>query len=101
MPDDPNARSAESPLGGCAMACGFLFVFVAILYPLLLVLTRSYEPEMLILPLGAGGLAFCVGHLLALAALGSNSARSRQRGKRALLVMWGGVALWGGLWLIV
>ena len=100
MPDDPNARSAESPLGGCALACGLLFVLATIFYPVLLVLTRSYEPDLLVLPLGVGALAFLVGHLLAFVALGSNSARSRKRGRRALLVMWGGVALGGGLVLV-
>ena len=100
MSEEAQSGSDGSPLGGCALASGAVFVLAAILYPILLVLIRSYEPEMLFLPLGVGGLAFLIGHLLALVALGSKAEKSRKRGKRALRVMWGGVALWGGLWLV-
>jgi hypothetical protein len=92
---------AESPAGGCALGCGSLFVLVGIILPLLLVFTRSYEPEMLLFPLGVGGPAFLVGHILAFVALGSKSDAVRKSGKRALLVMWSGVALFGGVYLVL
>jgi hypothetical protein len=83
---------AESPAGGCSLGCGSFFVLVAIVYPLLLAFTRSYEPDLMVIPFAIGGLSFVVGHILAVVALRSSSNGSRRLAKAALLVMWGGIA---------
>lgn len=101
MTDDAQPKSGpETATGGCALGCGSLFVVAGIAFPLLLVLTRRYEPEKLMVPLLVGGPSFLLGHILAIVAIQSKSDAARQRGKRALLVMWSGVAVFVVVYLI-
>jgi len=55
-------------------------------------LGRSYEPETLFVPFVIGGPSFLVAHILAVVALRSKSDDTRRRGKRALQLVWGGIA---------
>lgn len=94
-PPPPRPTSPHTATGGCALGCGFLFVLAGLAYPLVLILTRRYEFDKIMLPLGVGGGSFLLGHILAIRALLSPSDAAKTSGKRALAVMWGGVAVAG------
>jgi uncharacterized membrane protein YhhN len=94
MTDDTEPKSGpETATGGCALGFGSLFVLAGIAFPLVLVFTSRFELERLMVPLFVGGPSFLLGHILAIVAIQSKSDAARQSGKRALLVMWSGVAV--------
>jgi hypothetical protein len=102
MTDDVQPKSGpEAAAGGCALGCGSLFVLAGVAFLLLLGFTRSYEPEKLWALLGVGCPSFLLGHILAIVAIQSRSDAARQNGKRALLVMWGGMAVLALVYLIL
>jgi len=57
------------------------------------VLGGSYEPDILLFPFLLGVPAFFVTHILAIIALFSRSQETRHWGKRALWIIWGGIAV--------
>ncbi len=84
----PSSRS-----GGCSIGCASVFVVFGLLWPLLHLLGRSYEPETLFIPFFIGGPSFVVAHILAMVAFRSKSEDTKRRGKRALQLIWGGFAV--------
>lgn len=82
-----------SPTGCCSLGCASVFVFAALVWPLLHVIGRTYEPEVLFFPLMIGAPAFFIGNGLALFAMSSADPRARRGGKWALGLMWGAVTL--------
>jgi len=82
-----------NPSGGCSIGCASFFVLLAIVWPLLHVIGGSYEPDILFFPFVLGVPAFMVTHILAIIALFSRSAEIQQRGKQALWIIWGGIAV--------
>lgn len=87
---DPNGGN---PSGGCSAGCASFFVLLVVVWPLLHVLGGSYEPDILLFPFLLGVPAFVVSHILAIIALFSKSAETRRWGKRALWIVWGGIAV--------
>ena len=86
---DPNGGNSA---GGCSAGCASFFVLLVDVWPLLHVLDRSYEPDILLFPVLLGAPAFLVTHVLAIIALHSCSRDSHRWGKRALWILWGGIA---------
>jgi hypothetical protein len=97
---NPQPSKFGNPSGGCSTGCAFFFVLIAVVWPLLHVIGGSYEPDVLFLPILLGMPAFFITHILAIVALRSQSAETRKWGKRALFVLWGGIAVFLGLGLI-
>ena len=88
--DDPGDGSST---GSCSAGCASFFVLLVIVWPLLHLLGGSYEPEILLFPVSLGVPAFVITHILAIIALRSRSPETRQWGKRALWIVWGGIAV--------
>jgi hypothetical protein len=90
--ENPPTPPRSSRSGGCSLGCASLFVIAGPLWPLLHLIGHTYEPDTLMVPALIGGPSFVVAHILAIVALRSKSGDTRRRGKRALQLIWGGVA---------
>jgi len=76
------------------MGCASVFVIVGLLFPFLHLLAGTWEGgEMALFPVFVGLPAFVVSHILAIIAICSEHPLTRRGGKRALLIMWGSIAL--------
>ena len=87
IPPKPNAS------GGCSMGCASLFLVAGLAWPVLHLVGGTAEPEAMFVPVVIGGPAFLVAHVLALVALRSRDSETAARGRRALRLMWGGLAV--------
>jgi hypothetical protein len=75
------------------MGCASVFVLLAIVWPLLHFLGSSYEPDVMLFPVLIGGPAFVVTRILGIIALRSKAEDTQRWGKKALWLVWGGIAL--------
>ena len=75
------------------MGCASLFVVAGLAWPFLHFVDGTLEPEAMFVPVVIGGPAFLVAHILALIALRSGAPETAARGRRALRIMWGGLAI--------
>ena len=72
---DPGQREEErSATGGCSLGCASLFTLAAFVWPMLHVIGRTYEPEVLFVSFAIGGPAFLGGNILAILGWRSKSA---------------------------
>src|SRR5262245_31669625 len=100
MTDEPKPATSKVS-GGCSLGCAGLFVAAGLVWPLMHFVGGSKEPdEALLLPIVIGGPAFLVAHVLAIVAIRSGSPGTVLRGRRSLLVMWGGIALVASIGLL-
>ena len=90
---DENAPPKPNASGGCSLGCASLFVVAGLVWPALHFVGGNTEPEAMFIPVIIGGPAFLVAHVLALVALRSRDAETAMRGRRALLIIWGSVAI--------
>ena len=90
---DPDPQGGNAS-GGCATACGGLFVLVFLVWPLLQKFTGVYDPPVSwLFPFLLGVPAFILAHILAIIALFSRAQQTVRWGKRALWITWGSIAL--------
>jgi hypothetical protein len=75
------------------MGCASLFVVAGLAWPFLHLIGGTLEPEAMFVPVVIGGPAFLVAHILALIALRTGAPETAARGRRALCIMWGGLAI--------
>lgn len=75
------------------MGCASLFVVAGLVWPVLHFVGGNKEPEAMFIPFVIGGPAFLVAHVLALIAIRSCDLDTAMRGRRALRIMWGSVAI--------
>ncbi len=85
-PDDVEAPG-EDIAGGCSFGCAFLFVLAGVVWPLLHILGRSYEPEILFIPFIVGAPSFVIAHVLAMISI-SKQSHGKSLGTRALKSLW-------------
>jgi hypothetical protein len=76
--------------GGCSYGCAMLFIVAGIVWPLLHILGRSYEPEVLFFPFVIGAPSFIVCHILAMVSI-SRQPPKKSKGARALKALWVGI----------
>ena len=74
------------------MGCASLFLVAGLAWPVLNLVGGTAEPEAMFVPVVIGGPAFLVAHVLAFFALRSPDAETAIRGRRALRLVWGGLA---------
>ncbi len=80
--------------GGCSLGCASVFVATGLLWPFLHFIGGSREPdEAMFIPIVIGAPAFFIAHVLAALAIRSGSAGNARRGRRALQIIWAGVAM--------
>lgn len=82
-----NQADNGGAIGGFALLCSLLYIFVAALWPALLILGRS-EPEGLLLSLFFAPPAFIGVNIFGIAGLLSSSARNRLLSMVSLCVVW-------------
>jgi len=99
--DNAKSEERESSTGGCSLGCASLFVFALFVWPALHVISRTYEPDILLPAFAIGVPSFVVGNILAVLALDSKSAKAWRLGKWALRIMWSVVALFLVLAVVV
>jgi heme/copper-type cytochrome/quinol oxidase subunit 2 len=75
------------------MGCASLFVVAGLVWPALHFIGGHTEPEAMFISVIIGGPAFVVAHILALVAWRSRDSETAMRGRRALRIMWGSVAI--------
>lgn len=92
-PESQSTSQPGNPSGGCAIGCASVFILFFLVWPALFVIGGTYEPDILFMPFIIGGPAFIVAHILAIVALFSKFEKTRNRGQKALWIMWGGVGL--------
>ena len=77
----------EDTSGGCSYGCAMLFIVAGIVWPLLHILGRSYEPEILFFPFVIGGPSFIICHILAMVSISKQPPKT-SKGARALKALW-------------
>ncbi|MDB6030147.1 MAG: hypothetical protein JWM16_485, partial [Verrucomicrobiales bacterium] len=78
--------------GNLAVVFSGLFGLV-LFFPILNLLCNSYEPDQLLGSFCLGLPTFLGGHVLAFLAGASSSEKAKRKGKKALLIIWGSIAL--------
>jgi hypothetical protein len=91
--DNEDTNEGGNPSGGCSAGCASFFVLLVVVWPLLHGLGGTYEPDILLFPILLGVPAFIITHILAIIASFSKSEATRRWGKRALWILWGGIAV--------
>ncbi len=91
---DSNIQPSKSGrlVSGGLIGCVSILVLAGVLWPLLHVLGGTLDENVMIsFPVLIGLPCFITGHVLAVISVCSKTRIGRQRGKRALLVMWGSI----------
>ncbi len=76
--------------GGCSYGCAMLFIVAGVVWPLLHILGRSYEPEILFIPFVIGAPSFIICHILAMVSISGQPPKT-SKGAQALKALWVGV----------
>lgn len=88
MNAEDRENSTDDSVGGCSFGCAIVFVLAGLVWPMLHILGRSYEPESLFIPLFVGAPSFVVAHILGMISISKMRYTGKGAGRRALKFLW-------------